>query len=224
MAWNAAWDEVFQKHAWGRYPPEEVVRFIARNFYKAPNRKDVRILEVGCGPASNLWMIAREGFSVFGVDGSAVAIQNGKNRLTEEQVTGELKQGDAAQLPYPDAHFDGVLDIECLYANSKKDSKRILSEIYRVLKPGGLFFSKTFMTGSSGDEKGKRLAGEAHTFTDIQGDANHSGRGIVRFTAEEEIPELYGMFHSIEYDSLIRTDQNRAHEIKEWLITCRKNS
>jgi SAM-dependent methyltransferase len=201
MGWDAAWETVYQSSAWGRYPPEEVVRFVARHFYKAPDRKNVRILEVGCGPAANLWYIAKEGFSAFGLDGSAEAIKKAGQRLAEEGLKADLKQGDAVRLPYPDAAFDGVLDIECIYANDWKDSERIIREIHRVLKPGGVFFSKTFMTGSHG---------------------HHAGRGIARFTSEEEIPRLYGIFPAIEYDSLVRSDQNRQHEIKEWLITCRK--
>lgn len=205
MAWNEIWDDVYQKNAWGRYPPEEVVRFVARNFYSAPNRKDVRILEVGCGPATNLWYLAREGFSAFGLDGSAVAIEQARRRLAEESVAAELKVGDAVHLPYPDASFDGVLDIECIYANAPDDAKRIIAEVHRVLKPEGRFFSKTFMAAAS--DKDNPLP---------------ANRGVVRLTEEKEIPALYGVFGSIEYDYLIRSEKNRRHQIKEWLITCRK--
>jgi len=222
MGWNSVWDEVYREHRWGRHPPEEVLRFVARNFYAAPDRKDVRLLEVGCGPAATLWYLAREGFSAFGLDGSAVALEKAAQRLAEEGVKADLKQGDAVRLPYPDVFFDGVLDIECIYANSKKDSHRIIKEIFRVLKPGGAFFSKTFMTGSCGDGEEKTIEGEPHTYAGIPNNAMHIDRGVVRFTAEDEIPELYGSFSAIEYDYVIRSDNNRKQEIKEWLITCRK--
>ena len=38
-----------------------------------PDRRSVRLLEVGCGPGGNVWYMAREGYQVSG-DGSAVAM------------------------------------------------------------------------------------------------------------------------------------------------------
>src|SRR5258706_7684234 len=100
--WNKGWDNVFTVNRWGRYPPEELVRFVARNFYQASDRSAVRLLEVGCGPAANLWYIAREGFSAYGLDGSAVALEKAKLRLNEEGMQVDLQQGDAMNLPYED--------------------------------------------------------------------------------------------------------------------------
>lgn len=62
------WDMVFSNQEWGKYPSEDLIRFIARNFYKVENRKNVKILELGCGPGANIWYLAREGFSFCGVD------------------------------------------------------------------------------------------------------------------------------------------------------------
>ncbi|MDD5304094.1 MAG: class I SAM-dependent methyltransferase [Elusimicrobia bacterium] len=201
--WDPGWDELFRKNEWGRYPPEELVRFVARNFYKAPDRAAVRFLELGCGPGANLWFLAREGFSATGIDGSAVALDRARRRLDGEGLKAELTLGDASKLPYPDASFDCVLDVECIYANSWEDSLRILAEARRVLKPGGLLFSKAFMTG-------------------MPKEALHQDYGLIRLTSEEELPKLYAGFSSLEYDSLIRTDRNRKHEVREWIVTARK--
>ena len=40
---------MFSTRDWGGYPPEELVRFVARNFFSAPDRKRVKILEIGYG-------------------------------------------------------------------------------------------------------------------------------------------------------------------------------
>ena len=220
--WNAGWDDIFASNEWGRYPPEELVRFVARNFYRAPDRSQVRFLEIGCGPGANLWYLAREGFSAHGLDGSGVALERARTRFAAEGLEVELSQGDAVALPYADGYFDCVLDIECIYANDLRESARIIAEARRVLKPGGLFFSKTFMVGTHGDGRGQRLAGEPHTYVKLDEGALHSGYGIIRFTAEVDIAALYTGFASLEYDYLIRSDKGRHHEVREWLITCRK--
>lgn len=222
MSWNSEWDTIFSENQWGEYPTEELVRFVARNFYKAKDRSAVRLLEIGCGPGANLWFLAKENFSVVGLDGSAVALANAKKRLNSQGIDIPLLQADARQLPFPEAYFDGVFDIECLYANSLLETRRIIAEVHRVLKPGGLFFSKTFMVGSDGDGQGALLAGEPHTYTQVKSSTIRTNGGIIRFTAESEISELYGSFSSIDYDYLIRSDQNRKTEIKEWLISCKK--
>ncbi|HVE14009.1 MAG TPA: class I SAM-dependent methyltransferase, partial [Elusimicrobiota bacterium] len=92
MAWDPAWDDVFRAQPWGKYPPEEVVRFVARNFYKAPDRGAVRLLEIGCGPGANLWYAAREGFAVFGIDGSEPALEAARRRFAAEGLAGEFRR------------------------------------------------------------------------------------------------------------------------------------
>lgn len=84
MAWDPLWERVFSSQSWGNYPGEDFIRFVANNFYQNLNRGQVRILEVGCGPGANLWFMAREGFSVYGVDGSQTAIALAKSRLDLE--------------------------------------------------------------------------------------------------------------------------------------------
>ena len=93
--WNPGWDDLFQNEEWGRYPPEELVRFVARNFFAAPQRSAVRFLEIGCGPGANLMFLAREGFTVDGLDGSSVALGRAASRLAEEGLSAELQKGDA---------------------------------------------------------------------------------------------------------------------------------
>ena len=53
-----------------RYPNEELLRFMGRNFFAIPSelRKETRILELGCGSCANLWMLASEGFKAYGLD------------------------------------------------------------------------------------------------------------------------------------------------------------
>ena len=220
--WNPGWDEIFKKHEWGTYPPEEVVRFVARNYYRHLERARVNILEIGSGTGANLFYLAREGFQAHGLDGSRIALEQAKSRLNKEKLSVPLCQAEAGKIPFADESFDCVLDIECIYANNLVDSKQIIQEIHRVLKPGGTLFSKTFMTGTYGDGNGTLLAGEPHTYVEISEGVFHKGYGIIRLTAEEQIPELYGIFNSIEYDYAIRSDNNRKFEVKEWVIHCTK--
>lgn len=220
--WDKGWDNIFINNEWSKYPDGEIIRFIAGNYYNVPDRKLVKILEVGSGTGANVWYLASEGFDVIGIDGSRVGIERMQERLRKESFRAAAVVGDIVNLPFVDKCFDCVIDNECIYANSYKDSKKIIAGIYRVLKPQGKFFSKTFMTGTYGDNKGKKLEGEENTYEEIYEGALRQGYGIIRFTSEKEIEELYGCFKIESIDYLIRSNKNRKYEIKEWILILSK--
>ena len=65
-----------------RYPNEELLRFLGTNFFNkdATDRKNIKVLEVGCGSCPNLWMIAKEGFDAYGLDLSDESLKLGDRK------------------------------------------------------------------------------------------------------------------------------------------------
>jgi SAM-dependent methyltransferase len=220
--WDKGWERIFSENEYGKYPSEELIRFVAINYYKLPNRNEIKILEIGSGTGPNLWYLAREGFRVVGVEGSRIGVERTKERLQQESLTAEVFVGDVMNLKFEDNSFDCVIDMECLCANSVKDSLIILDEVYRVLKFNGKFISRTFMTGSEGYGKGEKLEGEQNTYTDSFQGTETKGCGIIRFTSEEEIYELYNKFIIENIDYRILTKDSQQISVKEWLIVCSK--
>jgi SAM-dependent methyltransferase len=195
------------------------VRFIARNFY-GKKRGTVRMLEVGCGPGANTWYLAREGFDVYGIDGSKTAIQEAKARIEGEELKANLCTGDVISLPYESGYFDLVIDVECLCANSGDNTDCILQQIKRVLKDGGLFYSLTFTDKMYIGKSSKKLG--RLEYSEIP-DGPLAGKGFVRLTDRHSIEKLYGKhFDIISVDRVERTDRNGSVEICEWIIVCEK--
>jgi 2-polyprenyl-3-methyl-5-hydroxy-6-metoxy-1,4-benzoquinol methylase len=95
-----------------------------RRFYRAlsplfnkiivPERKAVKILDLGCGTGAASWFIAREGFSVYGIDGSHTAITLLQQRFKKEKLKGEFKVGDFIHLDFKDSFFDAVVDVSSI--------------------------------------------------------------------------------------------------------------
>ena len=77
-SWDPVWEKIFSSREWGKYPPEELIRFTAQQFYKTKNRQKINFLDLGCGTGSCSWYLAKEGFTVYGVDGSKTAISKAK--------------------------------------------------------------------------------------------------------------------------------------------------
>lgn len=106
-----------------------------------------RILEVGCGPGWGLDLVSRleEGSSFTGLDLSPQAIEFASKRYTNSERL-KFVQGDAEALPFADAEFDVVLNIES--SHNYPHPERFFAEAARVLKPGGYFAHADMMTSS----------------------------------------------------------------------------
>src|SRR6266704_6385948 len=91
------------------------------------------ILDVGCGPGYVSAAAAERGAIPIGLDFSAEMIAIAEKMFPQI----EFRQGDAQNLPFPDASFDRVVANFALLHLA--DPERAFAEAARVLKPGGKF-------------------------------------------------------------------------------------
>ena len=90
-----------------------------------------RILDIAAGTGTSSAAIAKSGARVIAFDFSAGMIEEGRQRHPEL----EFVEGDAQKLPFGDDEFDAVTISFGL--RNVEDPRLALSEMYRVLKPGG---------------------------------------------------------------------------------------
>jgi SAM-dependent methyltransferase len=129
--------------------------------------------------------------------------------------------GDFAQLAYPTDHFDAVMDNESVCHNDFASSRAAYREIARVLKPGGKLFVRTFATGTTGDGTGEPLGRNAWRVAE----GPMLGKGLSRFTAEEDFNDLFESELSIlSCDLLTLTLSNRTQIVREWILVLTKNA
>jgi SAM-dependent methyltransferase len=94
-------------------------------------------LEVGCGGGILLDMTLQTVQRACGIDHSPdmVALARQKNAQALSEGRAEIVQGDIGTLPWDENHFTCAAGIEMLYFI--EDPMQAMSELYRVLKPGG---------------------------------------------------------------------------------------
>ena len=225
MSRDHIWEDIFKSKPWGKYPAEEFIRFMAGNFYRAQPRRSVHVLEVGFGTGSNLWYAAREGFTVHGLEGAEAGCDIALARLDSEvpgwRANGaELRVGDLCdKLPWPDNHFDAVVDSDAVTCNGFAEAIKVYSEMYRVTKPGGLMYVRTPAVGSWGDGTGESHGQDAWRCTE----GPFAGTGIVRFTRAEHLIKLLGSWKIQTLEQVSRTLNNQAHHVTEWVVTAKKD-
>ena len=95
-----------------------------------------RVLEIGVGAGHNLpYYDSRQVDSVVGIDPCTTSWRLAQPRAKELGVPLEFVEGSAEDMPLPEATFDSVLMTYSLC--TIPDAHAALSEIRRVLKPGG---------------------------------------------------------------------------------------
>jgi ubiquinone/menaquinone biosynthesis C-methylase UbiE len=136
--WN---DEVYDKKLqWNIWPFTEVISTLLS--FKANNERiNQKILEIGCGVGNNLIPIAKLGYSAYGVDISNLAIKEATRRAIEQNVQVDLICDNVQKLQYESNFFDHVIDRSVLTCTTPDIIIQSLDEIYRVLKPGGVFMA-----------------------------------------------------------------------------------
>jgi ubiquinone biosynthesis O-methyltransferase len=93
------------------------------------------VLEVGCGRGDFAISLAQRGGRVTAVDFSETAIHIARQKALRFGQDVNFDVANATSLPFADESFDQVFSCECL--EHVPDPSRMLTEIFRVLKPGG---------------------------------------------------------------------------------------
>jgi ubiquinone/menaquinone biosynthesis C-methylase UbiE len=99
---------------------------------------DGSILDVACGPGIVTAALAASVREVVALDLTPEMLEKARQRCGERGLANvAFEQGSATALPFADAAFDGV--VTRLSIHHFAEARRVLDEIFRVLKPGGTF-------------------------------------------------------------------------------------
>ena len=96
---------------------------------------DRDVLEIGVGAGTDFTQWVRNGARATGVDLTEAGIELARERLDLLGLDAKLRQADAENLPFADNSFDIVYSYGVLHHTP--NTKRAISEVHRVLRPGG---------------------------------------------------------------------------------------
>jgi SAM-dependent methyltransferase len=95
-----------------------------------------RVLDVACGSGNGAIAAARRAWgNTVGSDFVPALLERGRERAAAERLDVEFVEGDASDLPFPDAEFNVVMSI--FGAMFAAEQERTAAELLRVCQPGG---------------------------------------------------------------------------------------
>lgn len=157
----------------------------------------VNFLDLGCGLGRHSFQFAAAGFTVHALDLSSEAVEFVERKSFEKGVSVNASAGDMTELPYSNGFFDCLLAYHVLSHTDTPGMRKVISEIARVMKPGGeVFISLCSKDTWSYREAGFPVIDENSVIKVEDGPEN----GVPHFFADREI--IDSLFARFDIQSL----------------------
>lgn len=145
----------------------------------APLARGLDVLDIACGEGYGSAMLAKMARSVMGVDISEEAVAHARGEYADVANL-QFLTGDAAEIPLADASVDAVISFETIEHHARQ--REMLSEIHRILRPGG------FLVMSSPNRV---------VYSELAG--HHNGFHVKELDFAEFDELLRGQFEKVQY-------------------------
>jgi len=123
-----------------------VDNYLLDQLLKGRFNKDMKILDVGCGEGRNAVYFLQKNYSIFGLDPNEVAVQYCRylaKTINPQTDIHRFQIGDGAAIPFHAAAFDAVISSAVLhFAEGHAHFWKMITEIHRILQPGGIFWMR----------------------------------------------------------------------------------
>jgi 2-polyprenyl-3-methyl-5-hydroxy-6-metoxy-1,4-benzoquinol methylase len=137
VGYGLIYDYIFECFAPYQALRREVLRAVEGAAPPDVERRNVRILDVGCGAGNFSLMLAEAGFTVVGLDAYDPLVTLAQEKRRAQHLPNvAFTHGDLTRdSPFPVDHFDQLINVHFLYAH--ENPTVVLGAAYRVLKRGG---------------------------------------------------------------------------------------
>jgi len=195
-AWDKRWATDAGRADWLDPHPE-----VAALLPELRARRARTALDLGCGVGRHALLLAENGFAVEAFDGSSTGLDMLRGTARARGLEIGFKHGNADALPYADAAFDFVLSWNVIYHGTLGDAGARIAEIWRVLKPGGLYQGTMLPTRNSNYGLGRRVAPDTFVVDGVE------ERGHPHFYCDA--PVLVSLLSGFELLRLTQTQQKK---------------
>ena len=104
------------------------------------------VLDIGCGTGENALYLAGRGHAVFGLDGSATAIERSRQKAAERKLAAQFHAWDALELKRLRKSFETVIDVGLFHVFADGDRRRYAESLAEVTASGSDLFILNWST------------------------------------------------------------------------------
>jgi SAM-dependent methyltransferase len=153
------------------------------------NKTTLPILDLGCGGGNDTLYLLNKGKPVIPCDQSEKAVQRIKKNFPEITETKCFNMLDG--LPFPDDSFEVIIADLCLHYFTERDTTKIISELQRILMPGGYLMLRVNSVNDVNHGAGQGIEVEPHLY--------ETESGMLKRYFDEVDIRMFFKDHRIEY-------------------------
>jgi ubiquinone/menaquinone biosynthesis C-methylase UbiE len=137
VGYGLVYDYIYEQFRPYQQLQAEVLELVTAGVPHGALKRDVQVLEIGCGPGNFTFVLAEAGFNAIGLESYAALVELAREKRRAKRLAnlafrhGDLVDGSGIR----DASFDEIVSIHSLYVHPEPET--LLKEAYRILKPGG---------------------------------------------------------------------------------------
>jgi SAM-dependent methyltransferase len=177
------------------------------------------VLDLGCGTGHDSLALARHGLAVHGIDHAQVAIDEARRMAEMAGVAADFRQGDIGQpLPYGDGAFDAAISNLVLHSFPDASLRRIVAEVERCLRPGGLFL----FHANSTEDAPRRLAAQPPERQTGPWSYVLAGGQTMHFFSEDYCRDLLAGWRELKIEAAVSRDAEGRPIKHAWRCIARK--
>ena len=98
-------------------------------------KPETKVLDLCCGSGQATQVLVKYSNDVTGLDASPLSLKRAQQNVPQAKYV----EAFAEQMPFPDNSFDLVHTSVALHEMAPEQLRQIVKEVYRVLKPDGIF-------------------------------------------------------------------------------------
>ncbi len=209
QSWNEQWTRSEGRADW-LIPEPDVVEWAG----VARDRGAARALDLGCGVGRHALVLAGLGLETYAIDASETGLAYLCGEAAARNLKVSTQLGLMTELPFEDRSFDYLLAFNVIYHGDRTVVQRAISEIGRVLRPGGLYQGTMLSKRDTSRLDGSEI--EPDTFVgECEGDKVHP-----HFYCSAG--ELVDLFHGFELISLLDKVHSRPNSWHWHLVAERR--
>jgi SAM-dependent methyltransferase len=166
----------------------------------------------GIGYGRNAQLLRENGMHVIGIEISQTAIELARTHYGTDL---EIYHGSVTDMPFDDLLYDGIFCYALIHLLNQRERRKLISDCYNQLKPGGYMIFVAVSTESPNYGAGRQLSN--NRFEIFEGVKMY-------FYDEDAVKQEFGKYGLIDFSKIDEPAKNMPGKaaLRFYLVTCRK--